>query len=125
MKQKKIPINIFRHGIKICIGTIDELRKTMKADGFANETLDEEWLKGSVMTTLCLSTGDALIYGRTYSNDAVGQSILAHEIFHAVSHIMRNIGIEHTSVTEEAYAYVIEYVEENALTWLSSEFHER
>jgi len=42
------------------------------------------------------------------------QDTLAHEIFHAVSGLLRRIGLEHTSDSEEAYAYAIGFLTKGA-----------
>ena len=69
-----------------------------------------------------LSSGDSLIYSKDYKDDIEYTSVVAHEIIHAVSHILRNVGIEHTAETEEVYAYTIEDLTKRVLTWLISEF---
>ena len=43
-------------------------------------------------------------------------AILAHEILHAASFILRRAGIEHTESTEEAYAYLTQHITKQAYT---------
>jgi hypothetical protein len=43
-------------------------------------------------------------------------ALLSHEVLHAVSFILRRVGIEHTSDTEEAYTYLHQYVMSEVLT---------
>jgi len=120
---KTFPIDIFKHGIKIFFGSFEELKEELKADGFSEE-IKEDMMNNTTMITLNMSTGDAVIYGKKPIKGVEGQTVLAHEIFHAVSYLLRNIGIKHSVETEEVYAYVFEDVLLKALTWLASEFHE-
>jgi len=120
---KTFPIDIFKHGIKIFFGSFEELKEELKADGFSEE-IKEDMMNNTIMITLNMSTGDAVIYGKKPIKGVEGQTVLAHEIFHAVSYLLRNIGIKHSVETEEVYAYVFEDVLLKALTWLASEFHE-
>jgi len=96
----------------------------MEADGISCD-IKKNILDNSVIITLNLSTGDALIYSKTPVKGIRGQAMLTHEIFHAVSYILRNIGINHSVETEEVYAYILEDVLVNVFTWLSSELHEQ
>ena len=123
MKSKKFPIDIFKHGIKVVIGTKEELISVAKKDRIYDEIKDDiDTVHNSFMVTFMLSSGDSLIYSKDYKNDIEYASVVAHEIIHAVSHILRNVGIAHTAETEEVYAYTIEDLAKRILTWLISEF---
>ena len=123
MKSKKFPIDIFKHGVKVVVGTKEELISVAKKDAVYDEIKDNiDTVNNSFMVTFILGSGDSLIYSNDYKNDIEYTSAIAHEIIHAVSHILRNIGINHTEETEEVYAYTIEDLTKRILTWLISEF---
>lgn len=101
MKSKKFPIDIFKHGVKVVICTKEELISVAKKDRIYDEIKDDiDTVHNSFMVTFMLSSGDSLIYSNDYKNDIEYTSVVAHEIIHAVSHILRNIGIAHTAETE-------------------------
>lgn len=58
-------------------------------------------------------------YADNYSNIAIRfrdlskQEIVAHEALHATAYIMRFVGIRFTKSSEEAYAYLLQYIIEN------------
>lgn len=60
---------------------------------------------GYVMVLMKEKPGNAFLMGK-----------LVHELFHSVSYTMEDIGIEHSSETEEAYAYMIGYLTEKVIT---------
>lgn len=43
-------------------------------------------------------------------DDAYNKGVLCHEILHAVFHILRTIGMPHSNKSEEAYAYLNDYI---------------
>ena len=120
-KSKTFPLDIFKHGIKVVIGSRYYLLAVAKKDGFLDfvERNIEEPFR---MITFMLPTGDAMIYSESFDSGTDDDEVMRHEILHAVSHILRNVGIEHTAETEEAYAFALEYCNKRILTWLSCEF---
>lgn len=119
--SKKFPLDLFKHGVKVFFGNEEELVSMAKKDGILEEVGKGLEESGSFsMVTFLLSSGDALIYGKKKPESILDYSIVSHEILHATSHILRNVGIEHTSETEEVYAYVIEDLTWKIFTWLSS-----
>ena len=61
----------------------------------------------SIATTHKLSTGAILI---RFKDDIDNPGIIAHEAFHAVIFLFEKIGIKFSYDSEEAYAYLIEYL---------------
>ena len=122
-KEKKFPIDLFKHGVKVIFGSEEELLASAQKDGLKEEVKESLKELGCFkMATFLLSTGDAIIYGKDFKHINSEYATISHEIFHAVSHVLRNVGIEHTPDTEEAYAYIIEYLTQEIFNWLSSAF---
>lgn len=121
MKQKNFPVNIFKHGIKVVFGDYEDVRKALSKDGF-KEDLDDakNLMERSAGVTFQLNTDDVVIWLRDEPKNNGELAVLSHEIYHAVSFLLRSIGIEHTSDTEEAYAYTFEYLYENITSWACS-----
>ena len=120
-KSKTFPLDIFKHGIKVVIGSRDYLLAVAKKDGFL-DFVERNIGEPFRMITFQLPTGDAMIYSETFDSGTEDDEVMRHEILHAVSHILRNVGIEHTAETEETYAYTLEYCNKRILTWLVCEF---
>jgi hypothetical protein len=54
-----------------------------------------------------------LIWFRDYRNTPKFIGVLAHEVYHFVHFMMRNIGQEPSEDSEESYAYLVGYTVEN------------
>lgn len=64
---------------------------------------------------MCMfDNGQSLIRLNRLPLSPMTTAVLVHEIVHAVSKILRRVGIEHTEETEEAYTYAIQDVTERA-----------
>lgn len=121
METKKFPIDLYRHGVRVVIGTIDEAVAALKKDGLKNDIDDvREIAELSSGLAFELATGDVAIWLREPPKDKDSMATLAHEVFHAVSFILRGVGIEHTSDTEEAYAYAYDYLFRNIYSWVTN-----
>lgn len=120
--SKTFPLDIFKHGIKVVIGSRDYLHAVAKKDGFIDFVASAIGEHTFRMITFLLPTGDAMIYSENFDSATDDDEVMRHEVLHAVSHILRSVGIEHTADTEEVYAYAIEYCNKRILTWLSCEF---
>ena len=66
-------------------------------------------LRPNAGKTWQLSTGQQIIQMMVPMNPAQ-IALLGHEVLHAVSFILRKVGIDHTDETEEAYTYLHQYV---------------
>ena len=61
MKSKKFPIDIFKHGVKVVIGTKEELISVAKKDRIYDEIKDDiDTVHNSFMVTFILNSGDSL-----------------------------------------------------------------
>jgi len=119
--QKNFPIDIFKHGVKVFFGTYEELKKSLKKDGFDGDYKEEKDLMDrSAGITFSMPTDDVVIWMREKPKNNGELSVLAHEVFHAVSFLLRSIGIEHTPDTEEVYAYTFENLYGKIISWSCS-----
>jgi cell division inhibitor SulA len=63
-----------------------------------------------------LSGGDVVLWMQKKPDTARWTALLAHELHHAVSYIMRIVGIPPTQDTEEAHAYLLQDLMQQVLT---------
>lgn len=118
---KNFPVDMYKHGVKVVFGTHDDLKKSLKKDGFTgNFEEEEDLMERSAGITFTLDTDDVVIWLREKPKDDGSMAVLAHEIYHAVSFLLRSVGIDHTSDTEEAYAYTYENFYFRITSWACS-----
>ncbi|MFA6096718.1 MAG: hypothetical protein WC788_03780 [Candidatus Paceibacterota bacterium] len=110
MKKKQhfvISWGIYPFDVMISIGTTTE--EVIKAITKLGCELSDNEKKLLEVTgrgrTVMLENGQTVIRLKSYS-----QSVLAHEIFHAVCFLFDRIGITFSSDSDEAFAYAIEYL---------------
>lgn len=61
--------------------------------------------------TYRLPWGDAIVRLPEYLDDSAFQrSVVGHEFVHVAGHILRKIGMELTEESEEAYAYLVDFL---------------
>lgn len=70
--------------------------------------------------TLRLESGDSAILLSDEDGEGISTPVIVHELIHAVSHVLRNVGIEYSLDSEEVYAYVMEDLTEKVTNWISS-----
>ena len=117
IKTEIFPIDIFKHGIRVVIGNEDDLLSVAECEGWRDEAVKiMDGVKDYLGLTLCLESGDSAIL---FPNEDVSVSVVVHELIHAVSHILRNIGIEYSIESEEVYAYVIEDLTKKVIDWIT------
>jgi hypothetical protein len=121
MKKKQkviniiIPLVVYPFDVMVSMGQSDEeLGDILKKHGieideypsclFENETV--------MARTVLFLTNQTLIRLREKPEDSTSFGHLHHEVFHAVSFILHRIGLPHTLESEEAYAYLIQYLTE-------------
>lgn len=93
----------------------------MSKDGFKGDFEEEKNLmERCAGITFSLGTDDVVIWMRYTPKDNGDMAVFAHEVYHAVSFLLRSIGIGHTPDTEEAYAYTFEYLPWNITSWACS-----
>lgn len=118
---RNFPVDIFKHGVKVVFGEYEDLKKALSKDGFKGDFEEEKNLmERSAGITFTLDTDDVVIWMRNTPKDDGDMAVLAHEVYHAVSFLLRSIGIDHNSDTEEAYAYTFEYLFGNITSWACS-----
>jgi hypothetical protein len=105
-----ITLDIYKIDILVAINYSD--RKLLKAfdPNMKKEEFDEHYdgfKEPTVRARWCVSNGGWHVL-RFKEVPSPGE--LAHECFHAVSYILRNISINLNDTSEEAYAYLLEYL---------------
>jgi len=105
---KIIPLDIYGHDIVISIGQSDnDLYMEIKENVSKKEFKKYMSKQISIATTHKMSSGAILI---RFKEDIDDPGIVAHEAFHAVIFLLEKIGMKFSSDSEEAYAYLIEYL---------------
>lgn len=118
---KRFPLEIYKHGAGVFFGDFDTLIKKLNKLGFKGDFKEEKELsERSSGITFALNTNDVMIWLPRKPKTFTEESCLTHEIYHAVSFLLRGVGIEHTPETEEAYAYAMEYLYSNIISWACS-----
>lgn len=75
---------------------------------------------GDSAITIKTSAGGLIVYLPQYLGDEESFGTLAHELLHATSLIMEEVGIELSPHTQEAYAYLIGYLSKEAMKVLNA-----
>jgi len=73
----------------------------------------------SLARTTMLEGGQTIIRLRRYDGTAEQRGTVAHEIFHATIFILNRIGMDLTLESDEAYAYLNQYITEKMYEQLS------
>lgn len=121
-----IQVPIYKKAVLLYCGSESGLLKTVRRDlgeeveEVRNRLGAEEQYEG---ITLMTSTNDVIVHLPEKPKDSKGISTLTHELFHASSFILEGAGIRHTNDTEEAYAYLLEYLVAEALDSLKISFY--
>lgn len=115
-----IPLIVYPFDIMVSISQSDEafraaIVKHLPPDCLLDLEDDPDILRlGNTMQgrTLNLRTGyQTIMRLKDYPHGPRGHAIVAHEIFHAVSFVLWRVGLPlEVMKTDEAYAYLIEYV---------------
>lgn len=118
-----IQVPIYKKAVLLYCGSESGLFKTVRRDlgkDVEEEVRDgiggEEQYEG---ITLMTSTNDVIVHLPEKPKNNKGISTLTHELFYASSLILEGAGIRHTKDTEEAYAYLLEYLLAEALDSIS------
>jgi len=105
--------------IAVSIGqTKRDFNNSIKSLGNYNLNDITDFFTSNNMGQTCNNEGDNLVIVMLKADSSYG--VIAHELFHAVTFVMSTVGINLNSLvndkdnsTEEAYAYMIEYVTNN------------
>lgn len=121
IKTEIFPIDIFKHGIRVVIGNEEDLLSVAECEGWRDEAVKiMDGVKDYMGLTLRLESGDSAILLSDMDGESISTPVVVHELIHAVSHILRNVGIEYSLDSEEVYAYVMEDLTEKVTNWISN-----
>lgn len=110
MKPFVLEYPLYRHSLLVCFGSTDAEVYAYFADRkYALTDAERKALliNGTGRTTILLGGNTVL---RTKNVPRRGSGVLAHEIFHAVELLMERIGMTLTEASDEAYAYLIQWL---------------
>lgn len=107
MTTKIIPLDLYKRGIIVFVGTNEELESYFAKDMTALNNIRESLLDFDEYTeamTISLDT-DVLIF----AHEPIDTPTLVHELLHAVNVLMQIISAQHIE-NDEPYAYLLEYL---------------
>jgi hypothetical protein len=105
---KVIPLDIYGHDIVVSIGQTDEDLYEIIKDDVSKKDFDKHMInQKAIATTHKLRNGGIII---RFKDDIYNEGIVAHEAFHAIVFLFKKIGIDFCYESEEAYAYLLEYL---------------
>ncbi len=105
-----VNLQVYPFDILVWFGSTDSMGKWLKkylAKEDVEALLSHEFRKGKCAM---LPTGQTVLWLPRVPQDAGDMATLSHEIFHAVCFILDKIGMRLDDSSEEAYAYLIQYV---------------
>lgn len=122
MKTIVISVDIYNRDIVVHIGELKSLRKYIKK--FLSKKVIAEVCEHldqcSLGKTIEIENSGIIVYLPQYTDSAKDRAILTHELFHATYMILKKAGIDCTDVSDEAYAYLLQFLVEKAFTSLSA-----
>ena len=116
-----IDVGLYRTQVMIHFGELTELEQILKSYLGKDET-DEVLTKfngNESGKTLELSGGQIIIYLPTKPKDADSFALLTHELFHATHFILEKVGITFSCDSDEAFAYLLDYLVERTISTFS------
>lgn len=118
-----IELHVYPYTVYVVIGKPELFRNCMDLTWKKpEEDIIEGWVKtlkqnqeeGHFATTFHLESNDVIIFFANTvlpkQDPAMFQNYISHELFHAVSYVMKTIGMPLEEDSEEAYAYLLGYV---------------
>ncbi len=89
-----------------------QFQKNLKKLGVTctDSILEFDNLSSNKGRTFMLPTGQSILRLNFYPKTSVEFGILQHEIFHCVEFVLDRIGMKLNSKSDEAYAYLIQYL---------------
>lgn len=111
-----IPVEIYRRGVTVFLGSKKELVKYLRAHGpdVLEEIEDELSMSGSLGLCFKLDAGESLVW----CHKNVALSTIVHELAHASFHMLKAVGIP-LSENGEEYTYLLEFLCERTFQWLN------
>lgn len=117
-----IPIELYNRDIVVHIGKIKPLRKYL-GKFLCKKTIDEVcevFGNCSLGKTIEIENSGIIVYLPHYADTAKDRAVLTHELFHAAYMILQKAGISCTDTSDEAYAYLLQFLVEKSFTSLSA-----
>ena len=101
---------LFPYDVLVCLGSkYEDITRYIGKLGYKldSEELEAIKMKGNGRTVI-LRGGQTILWIRDYPK--VGSSIIAHEVFHAVSFMLDRAGVKLSFDSDELYAYATAYL---------------
>jgi hypothetical protein len=106
-----IPLVVYPLDVMISMGETDEQLGKILGKYINEDEVHWKWSNETATGRFCLfSTNQGLIRLRGIPKSPEEYASLQHEIFHYVMHILGRIGMKWTAKSDEAYAYLIQYL---------------
>lgn len=122
---KLIPVDIYRRDVLLVTNYSHkeletELSKYL-SKGEVRKTIKEcKGVQDNGAITIQTSIGGLLVYMPKYLGDEESIGTLSHEILHATSFILEEVGISFSAQTQEVYAFLIGYLSKEAMKVLNA-----
>lgn len=106
-----ISIDIYKHDILVFFGDKSVLIKNLKKyfEDYQIDRFDKS-IKTAKGCTYMVDTGQLILYMPNLPKKLDDFVTLNHEIFHCTTLILKRIGVSLSPESEEAYAYLYEYI---------------
>ena len=123
-KVKYIPCDIYKRGISVFIGNLDEFKAWVKKDYTDEEEHEfvdmvmglKEENCGMASFNYDNRNGQGVILIPKYPDSPKERAALAHELLHATFHILNFCHVDYTyDGNNEAFTYLMEHLTRNAL----------
>lgn len=115
-----IRVDIYNRDVLVHCGNLRPLRKYL-SKFLSKEAITEicDSLRSCKLgQTLQIKDSGILVYLPKEPSDAKDMGVLVHELFHAAYFILQKAGIDCNDSADEAYAYLIEFLVEKAVSSL-------
>ena len=109
----RIPVDIYKRGVLIYFGSKSGFMRLIDREAPEYHNGCEEIADDKNNLAIIYKDMDMVIYAKKIPTIKV----LLHELFHATCGIMQQVGISLDDESEEAYAYLFEYLCSKTLTW--------
>lgn len=116
------PISCLRRGVLVIYGDFEGLREAIAEDEAFGDPEEYDRFKDNSLGLVARDKdmrGESIIW---FPKEPIPEfPQIAHEVSHAVFHMLSSIGIPHTDDTDEIYAYLIEYLTTVIHEWLNED----
>lgn len=120
-KHKYIKCDIYKRGVSVFIGSLDELHEWASHLEFSTNDRDfhraiEDKVVDNPSFTPNQNDGQGIVFLTKYPETPDENADLEHELLHAVFHILDFCGVEYRyGGANEPYTYLLGYLTKNAL----------